>query len=57
VQEAPVEAAAPGLDLMCRGIRRISADDHVAIERGGVLYDALYAQIAAETRETKERES
>jgi hypothetical protein len=57
VQEAPVEAVAPGLDLLCRGIRRISPDDHVAIERGSVVYEALYAQISAETHEQQGDES
>jgi hypothetical protein len=49
VQEAPVEPAAPGLDLLCRGLRQISPDDTVALERGALLYDALYAQLARET--------
>jgi hypothetical protein len=48
VQEAPVEPAAPGLDLLCRGLRRISPDDQRALEHGLVLYDALYAELAAE---------
>jgi hypothetical protein len=47
-QEVTVEPAAPGLDLICRGVRRISPDDTVAIERGLVVYDALYAQLAAD---------
>jgi hypothetical protein len=48
VQEVALEPAAPGLDLICRGVRRISPDDHVALERGGLLYDALHAQLASE---------
>jgi hypothetical protein len=48
VQEAPVETAAPGLDLLCRGLRRISADDMAALRHGLLLYDALYAQLAAD---------
>lgn len=48
VQDANVEPAAPGLDMLCQGIRRISADDDIAIERGGLIYDALYAQLQAE---------
>ena len=48
VQEAMVEPAAPGLDLLCRGLRRISADDHGALAHALRLYDALYAQLAAE---------
>jgi hypothetical protein len=56
VQEVMVEPAAPGLDLICRGIRRISSDDHAAVERGAVLYDALYAQLAAEQDESLGKE-
>ncbi len=47
VQEAAVEPAAPGLDLICRSLRRTSADDHEAIRRGELLYDALYAELSA----------
>jgi hypothetical protein len=47
-QEVLVEPAAPGLDLICQGLRLISSDDEVAIERGGLIYDALYAQLAAD---------
>ena len=48
VQELNAEPAAPGLDLVCRGIRLGSPDDHVALERGGIVYDALYAQLDRE---------
>jgi hypothetical protein len=48
IQEVTLEPAAPGLDLICRALRRISPDDEVALERGRSLYDALYAQIAFE---------
>ncbi len=48
VQEAFVEPAAPGLDLICRGLRRTSSDDHTALERGAQIYAALYAELAAE---------
>src|SRR5215475_8783776 len=48
VQEVAVEPAAPGLDLICRGLRLTSPDDFVALERGAVIYDALYAQLASE---------
>jgi hypothetical protein len=48
VQEVMLEPAAPGLDMLCRGIRRTSPDDRVALERGALLYDALYAQLASE---------
>jgi hypothetical protein len=48
VQEVTLEPAAPGLDLICRGLRRVSPDDNVALERGALLYEALYAQLASE---------
>jgi len=47
-QEVLVEPAAPGLDLICRGIRLTSPDDRVAIERGRLIYDAVYAQLVAD---------
>ena len=47
VQEIMVEPAAPGLDLICRGLSRISADDREALERGSLVYEALYAELAA----------
>ena len=48
VQEAHVEPAAPGLDLLCRGLRCISPDDLTALTHGLLLYDALYAQLAVD---------
>jgi hypothetical protein len=48
VQELELEPAAPGIDLLCRGLRRISPDDTTALDRGALLYDALYAQLASE---------
>ena len=48
VQEASVEPVAAGLDLICRGIRRTSRDDHEALDRGAMVYEALYAELAAE---------
>lgn len=48
IQDVALEPAAPGLDLICRGIRRVSSDDQVALERGALIYDALYAQLASE---------
>ncbi len=50
VQEAPVEPAAPGLDLLCRGLRTISPDDHGALTLGCQLYEALYAQLKKEIK-------
>jgi hypothetical protein len=48
VQEALVEPAAAGLDLICEGIRLTSPDDATALERGAMVYDALYARLKAE---------
>ena len=47
VQEVAVEPASLGLDLICRGLSRISKDDHEAIERGSLVYEALYAELSA----------
>jgi hypothetical protein len=52
VQEVTVEPVAPGLDLICRGIRQISPDDLTTIERGAIVYEALYAQLALEGTES-----
>ena len=49
IQEVMVEPAAYGLDLICRGLRQISRDDFEAMERGLLLYDALYAQLELES--------
>ncbi len=49
VQEAQVEPAAPGLDLICEGIRLTSPDDTTAIDRGMLIYDALYAKLSSES--------
>ncbi len=46
VQDMALEPAARGLDLVCRGLRRTSRDDYEAIERGCLVYDALYAELA-----------
>jgi len=51
VQEVMLEPAAAGLDLICRGIRRDSPNDLVALERGRLVYEALYAQLKAEAAE------
>jgi hypothetical protein len=45
VQAVPLEPAAYGLNLICQGIRRTSPDDQTAIERGYLIYEALYAQL------------
>ena len=51
VQELSLEPAAPGLDLICRGVRLVSPNDGIALERGALIYDALYAQLASESAE------
>ncbi len=51
-QEVVLEPAAAGLDLICQGIRLISPDDQTAIERGRLVYDALYAQLTHENETT-----
>lgn len=48
VQEVTVEPAAQGLDLICRGLRRTSPDDYVALQRGQLVYEAIYAELSAE---------
>jgi hypothetical protein len=40
-----LEPAALGLDLICRGLRQISTDDFEALERGSLIYEALYEQL------------
>ncbi len=55
VQEVNVEPAAPGLDLICRGLRLNSPSDEVALERGKLVYEALYTQLSAEAASEKER--
>ena len=51
VQEASVEPVAAGLDLICRGIRRVSKDDEEALQRGVMVYEALYAELAVDPRQ------
>ena len=48
VQEVCVEPAAAGLDLICEGLRLTSPDDITALERGAMIYEALYARLCAE---------
>jgi hypothetical protein len=48
VQEAALEPAAAGLDLICSGLRLTSPDDITALERGAVVYDALYEALRQE---------
>ena len=50
MQEVNVEPTAPGLDLICDGLRLISPDDDSALERGAMIYDALYAKLEREMK-------
>ncbi|GAP18905.1 chromate resistance protein ChrB domain-containing protein [Levilinea saccharolytica] len=47
VQEVALEPASPGLDLICRGLCRTSRDDNEALERGCLVFDALYAELSS----------
>lgn len=53
VQDQSLEPAAPGLDLICRGIRLTSPDDDTALRRGATVYDALYAALRDELSDQK----
>jgi hypothetical protein len=50
-QDVALEPRAEGLDFICRGLRLISKDDQSALERGQLLYDAVYAQLKSEATE------
>jgi hypothetical protein len=39
----PLES--PGLDLICRGLTKVLKDDLRAIEVGGIIFEAIYAQL------------
>ncbi len=54
VQEVQVEPAAPGLDVICEGIRLASPDDATALERGAMVYDALYARLKVMEEESRD---
>jgi hypothetical protein len=47
VQEVKLEPASPGLDLICSGLRLTCSDDDAAIDKGSMIYEALYAQLSA----------
>lgn len=51
VQEVILEPVAPGLDYICDGIRLTSPDDLTALERGSLIFEAVYAQLSAEQNE------
>ncbi|MFO0947334.1 MAG: chromate resistance protein [Planctomycetota bacterium] len=48
IQEINVEPTASGLDWICEGIRLISDNDETAIQQGALVFDALYARLAAD---------
>jgi hypothetical protein len=48
IQEVALEPAAAGLDLICSGIRLACGEDHIAIDRGAIVYDAVYAILKQE---------
>lgn len=48
VQDAFLEPVAPGLDFICDGIRLTAPDDLVALARGSLVFEALYAQLLLE---------
>lgn len=51
IQEVVIEPASIGLDMICRGLRQISKDDFEALERGCLIYDALYAQLKLDAQQ------
>ncbi len=53
VQAVSVEPAATGLDLICEGLRLVSPNDQTAIERGRLVYDALYARLTQKSETNK----
>lgn len=53
VQPVSVKPAAAGLDLICEGLRLICPNDQEAIERGKLVYDALYARQSQEAENTQ----
>jgi hypothetical protein len=48
IQEMTLEPVAPGIDLIARGVRLSSRDDTEAIDKGTLIFEALYAVITAD---------
>lgn len=48
VQEVSLEPVAAGLDAICNGIRMTAPDDITALDRAGLIYDALYAVVSSQ---------
>jgi hypothetical protein len=46
IQDAILEPIAPGLDFICDGIRLTSSDDIIALDRGSLIFEAIYAQLS-----------
>ena len=44
-QDVTIESIADGLDFICRGLRLISENDQIAVDRGQLIYDAVYDQL------------
>ncbi len=57
LQDINMEPAAPGLDTICRGIRLNSPSDEAALERGKMIYEALYAQLSSEMQSEADRKA
>lgn len=53
VQEAPLEPAAEGLDMVCRGLRMVCDDDQEAIVRSRPIFEGLYAYLKDDLTRTK----
>lgn len=45
IQEALVEAAAIGVDWVCRGLRTICRDDAEAFQQGYLVFEGIYAYL------------
>ncbi len=45
IQEINLEPIATGLEVICRGIRRISQNDHEAMKQSHFIFEALYAEL------------
>ncbi len=54
VQPVLIEPSAPGLDLICKGIRLVSPDDATAMGHGLLVYDGLSATLAVDKPRTPE---
>ncbi|AIQ62546.1 hypothetical protein PSTEL_04935 [Paenibacillus stellifer] len=48
LQEIMLEPIAAGLDAICQGLRMTSDNDHEALEKGYMICEALYVQLAVE---------